>query len=99
MPDLKAVVERDPASGRLIEPFLFFKGFAAIQTQRIAHHLWLAGRRDMAMVLQKPLVVGVPDGHPSGRDARQGHLSSTTPPVSSSARRWRSRMRCRSCRM
>lgn len=50
--DLKAVVERDPASGRLIEPFLFFKGFAAIQTQRIAHHLWLAGRRDMAMVLQ-----------------------------------------------
>jgi serine O-acetyltransferase len=50
--DLKAVVERDPASGRLIEPFLFFKGFAAIETQRIAHHLWLAGRRDMAMVLQ-----------------------------------------------
>lgn len=50
--DLKAVVERDPASGRLIEPFLFFKGFAAIETQRIAHHLWRAGRRDMAMVLQ-----------------------------------------------
>jgi len=50
--DLKAVVERDPASGRLIEPFLFFKGFAAIETQRIAHHLWLAGRRDMAMILQ-----------------------------------------------
>ncbi len=50
--DLKAVVERDPASGRLIEPFLFFKGFSAIETQRVAHHLWLAGRRDMALVLQ-----------------------------------------------
>lgn len=50
--DLKAVVERDPASGRLIEPFLFFKGFAAIETQRIAHRLWLDGRRDMAMLLQ-----------------------------------------------
>lgn len=50
--DLKAVVERDPASGRLIEPFLFFKGFAAIETHRIARHLWLAGRRDMALLMQ-----------------------------------------------
>jgi serine O-acetyltransferase len=50
--DLKAVVERDPASARLIEPFLFFKGFSAIETHRVAHHLWLAGRRDMALVLQ-----------------------------------------------
>lgn len=50
--DLKAVVERDPASGRLIEPFLFFKGFAAIETHRVANHLWRAGRRDMALVLQ-----------------------------------------------
>lgn len=50
--DLKAVVERDPASGRLIEPFLFFKGFSAIETHRVAHHLWFAGRRDMALVLQ-----------------------------------------------
>ena len=50
--DLKAVVERDPASGRLIEPFLFFKGFSAIETHRIAHYLWLAGRRDMALVFQ-----------------------------------------------
>ncbi len=50
--DLKAVVERDPASGRLIEPFLFFKGFSAIETHRIANHLWRGGRRDMALVLQ-----------------------------------------------
>ena len=28
--DLSAVVERDPASSRLLEPFLFFKGYAAI---------------------------------------------------------------------
>ncbi len=28
--DLKVVVERDPASDRLLEPFLFFKGYAAI---------------------------------------------------------------------
>ena len=50
--DLSAVVERDPASGRLLEPFLFFKGYAAIQTQRLTHWLWKAGKRDIALYLQ-----------------------------------------------
>jgi serine O-acetyltransferase len=50
--DLAAVVERDPASGRLLEPFLFFKGFSAIQTHRLAHWLWNSGRRNMALYLQ-----------------------------------------------
>ena len=47
-----AVVERDPASARLLEPFLFFKGFAAIQTHRLAHWLWTNGKKDMALYLQ-----------------------------------------------
>jgi serine O-acetyltransferase len=50
--DITAVVERDPASGRLIEPFLFFKGFAAIETHRLAHWFWMNGKRDMALYLQ-----------------------------------------------
>ena len=50
--DIAAAVERDPASGRLLEPFLFFKGYAAIQTHRLAHWLWKAGRRDIALYLQ-----------------------------------------------
>ncbi len=50
--DLSAVVERDPASGRLLEPFLFFKGYAAIQTHRLTHWLWKAGKRDLALYLQ-----------------------------------------------
>ena len=50
--DISAAVERDPASGRLLEPFLFFKGYAAIQTHRLAHWLWKAGRRDIALYLQ-----------------------------------------------
>jgi serine O-acetyltransferase len=50
--DLSAVVERDPASGRLLEPFLFFKGYAAIQTHRLTHWLWTAGKRDIALYLQ-----------------------------------------------
>ncbi|WP_228259359.1 serine O-acetyltransferase [Siculibacillus lacustris] len=50
--DIVAVVDRDPACERLIEPFLFFKGWSAIQTHRLAHRLWLDGRLDLALTLQ-----------------------------------------------
>lgn len=50
--DLLAVFDRDPACTRLIDPILYFKGFHAIQTHRIAHHLWQMGRQDMALYLQ-----------------------------------------------
>ncbi len=50
--DILAILDRDPACTRLIEPVLFFKGFHAIQTHRLAHWLWLAGRRDLALYLQ-----------------------------------------------
>jgi serine O-acetyltransferase len=50
--DLAAVVDRDPACTRLIEPLLYFKGFHALQTHRLAHHLWTHGRRDFALYLQ-----------------------------------------------
>ncbi len=50
--DLLAVADRDPACTRLIEPLLYFKGFQAIQTHRLAHALWHAGRRDFALYLQ-----------------------------------------------
>src|SRR3954468_2869856 len=33
--DLKAVFERDPACKGYVQPFLFFKGFLALQTQRV----------------------------------------------------------------
>ena len=50
--DIIAVVDRDPACQRLIEPLLYFKGFHAIQTYRLAHALWKFGRRDFALYLQ-----------------------------------------------
>lgn len=50
--DIMAVVERDPASTRLIEPFLYFKGFHAIETHRLAHVLWMKGQTDFALYLQ-----------------------------------------------
>lgn len=50
--DLQAVYERDPACQRYIEPMLYFKGFHAIQTHRLAHWLLKSGRRDLALYLQ-----------------------------------------------
>lgn len=50
--DIMAVVDRDPACSRFIEPVLYFKGFHAIQTHRLAHSLWNGGRRDFALYLQ-----------------------------------------------
>jgi serine O-acetyltransferase len=50
--DLMATVDRDPATHRFIEPVLYYKGFHAIQTHRLAHWLWGKGRRDFAYYLQ-----------------------------------------------
>lgn len=50
--DLAAVFERDPACDRYIEPLLYFKGFHAIQTHRLAHWLWGRRRNDFALYLQ-----------------------------------------------
>ncbi len=50
--DIVAVHERDPACHRYIQPLLFFKGFQAVQAYRVAHYLWVAGRRDLAYFFQ-----------------------------------------------
>jgi serine O-acetyltransferase len=50
--DIIAVLDRDPACERLIEPLLYFKGFHAIQTHRLSHWLWTNGRADFALYLQ-----------------------------------------------
>jgi len=50
--DIVAVVDRDPATHRFIEPVLYFKGFHAIETHRLAHWMWGKGRKDFAYYLQ-----------------------------------------------
>jgi len=50
--DLRAVFERDPACQGYLQPFLFFKGFQALQTHRLAHWLWSQGRETLAFYLQ-----------------------------------------------
>jgi serine O-acetyltransferase len=46
------VFERDPACKGYVQPFLFFKGFQALQTHRVAHWLWNQGRDTLAFYLQ-----------------------------------------------
>jgi len=69
--DIVAVHERDPACNRYLEPLLYFKGFQAIQTHRMAHQLWKMDRKDFAYYLQsRSSVVYTVDIHPAARIGR-----------------------------
>src|SRR3546814_3501288 len=69
--DRSAVFERDPACDSYLEPFLYFKGFQALQAHRVAHWLWANGRRAMALYLQsRTSEVYDTDIHPAARIGR-----------------------------
>jgi serine O-acetyltransferase len=69
--DVLAVYDRDPACHRYVEPFLYFKGFQALETYRMAHELWKLGRRDFAYYLQsRSSAVFSVDIHPAARIGR-----------------------------
>lgn len=55
--DLLAHYTRDPVCDQLITPFLYFKGFHAIQSYRIAHWLWRQKRQVLAYYLQSRIAV------------------------------------------
>ena len=77
--DLQAVYDRDPACERYLEPLLYFKGFHAIQTHRLAHRLWLDGRRDFALYLQsRSSAVFQTDINPASRMGRGIFLDHAT---------------------
>ncbi|WP_188910818.1 serine O-acetyltransferase [Aureimonas endophytica] len=69
--DLTAVQERDPSNSEILTPFLYFKGFLALQGQRVGHWLWTHERVHMARHLQSRIseVFGV-DIHPAARMGR-----------------------------
>jgi len=50
--DLAAVRTRDPASETYLTPFLYYKGFHALQWHRVGHFLWCNERQDLAHFLQ-----------------------------------------------
>ena len=66
--DLCAVLERDSACHEFYIPFLYFKGFHALETHRVAHWLWQQGRESLALFFQNRMscVYGV-DIHPAAR--------------------------------
>ena len=69
--DIVAVHDRDPACNRYLEPLLYFKGFQAVQTHRMAHQLWKMDRCDFAYYLQsRSSVVYSVDIHPAARIGR-----------------------------
>ena len=66
--DVLATYARDAACNDLTTPFLFYKGFHALQAHRIAHWLWLKERHTLAQFFQGQISVtlGV-DFHPAAR--------------------------------
>ena len=50
--DLVAIRTRDPAAESYLTPFLYYKGFHALQWHRVGHWLWRSRRRDLAHFLQ-----------------------------------------------
>lgn len=66
--DIQAVYDRDSACESYLLPFLYFKGFHALQSYRVAHCLWNRGRRSLAYFLQShiSLTFGV-DIHPAAQ--------------------------------
>ncbi|MFU8894291.1 MAG: serine O-acetyltransferase [Luteolibacter sp.] len=66
--DILAIYDRDPACFSPLEPVLFFKGFLALSTYRVAHQFWNDGRRWLALYLQSLCSeVFAVDIHPAAR--------------------------------
>ncbi|MHB9118561.1 MAG: serine O-acetyltransferase [Burkholderiales bacterium] len=66
--DVVAVATRDPACSRHYLPILFFKGFLSLQAHRISHHLWMNGRKLLALYFQSRISeVFAVDIHPAAR--------------------------------
>lgn len=66
--DIQAVLNRDPAVSDYLTVLIYFKGFLAIQSHRLAHWLWLHDRHDLALFVQSrnSEVFGV-DIHPAAK--------------------------------
>lgn len=64
--DIKATKDRDPACNSYSTPFLFYKGFQALQTYRVAHWLWSQERHSLAFFLQNQIsTIFAVDIHPA----------------------------------
>jgi serine O-acetyltransferase len=78
--DLAAIHARDPAAESWLTPFLYYKGFHALEWHRLGHHLWRSGRRDLARFLQSRVsevfAVDIHPAVPVGRGVFIDHATS-----------------------
>lgn len=66
--DLVAMRTRNPACRSHLEAFLFYKGFLALETYRIAHLFWTKKRYALALLLQSRITrLFQVDIHPAAR--------------------------------
>ncbi|MFG6459703.1 serine O-acetyltransferase EpsC [Roseateles sp. BYS96W] len=66
--DLLSAAQRDPSSNGLYMPFLFHKGFHALQAHRLASCLWHKGQRDDALLISSLCATRLSvDIHPGAR--------------------------------
>jgi serine O-acetyltransferase len=66
--DIGAVCSRDPACTGYSDILLYYKGYHALQSYRIAHYFWMQGRRSLARYLQSRISeVFAVDIHPAAR--------------------------------
>ena len=69
--DLSAIFQRDPACHSYVQAFLFFKGFHALESYRVAHFLWNQGRKLVALFIQNRMSdLFAVDIHPAARLGR-----------------------------
>ena len=69
--DLAASSERNPAYLDFLTPFLYFKGFQALQWHRVGHWLWGCRRTELATYLQSRVSeIFAVDIHPAARIGR-----------------------------
>ena len=66
--DLQAIKSRDSACKDWISPFLYYKGFHALQFYRVANWLWEKGRLEYAFFIQSQVsrIFGI-DIHPAAK--------------------------------
>ena len=66
--DIKAIRSRDPACNSFSTPLLFYKGFHALQSHRVAHWLWSQERHSLAFYLQNQMsAIFSVDIHPAAQ--------------------------------
>ncbi|QCI21950.1 serine O-acetyltransferase [Buchnera aphidicola] len=64
--DLKAVLKRDPVINNYLIPFLYLKGFHALQSYRLSHYLWNLKNTSLSIYLQSRIsTIFAVDIHPA----------------------------------